>query len=102
MLYDAQFERPAGVIYHMFDEAVCVIDRFPIQKKWLVYSGHDFGPDNPAALFYAQDPDTGQFYLFNEYLPGAGVSVNDRVIAFKRLTEGLNVVKRVGGSSHGM
>ena len=98
MMYDAEFERPAGVIYHMFDEAVCVIDRFPIVKEWLVYVGHDFGSDNPAALFYAQDPATGQFYLFDEYVPGPGVAVNKRVEAFKGKTEGYNVVCRVGGS----
>lgn len=98
MLYDAQFERPAGVIYSMFDENVCVIPRFPIPKTWLIHTGHDFGPDNPAALFYAQDPSTGQFYLFAEYLPGPGVAVNERVDSFKGITEGYNVVKRVGGS----
>ena len=109
MLYDAEFDRPAGVIYHMFDENVCVVDRFPIPDNWLVYSGHDFGPDNPAALFYAQDPDTGQFYLFDEYLPGAGVSVNERVQAFKRIVclpgeygkdqpKTYNVLRRVGGN----
>jgi len=98
MLYDAEFERPAGVIYYMFDENVCLIDRFPIPREWLIYVGHDFGPDNPAALFYAQDPATGQFYLFDEYLPGAGVSVNERVVAFKEKTQGYNVLRRVGGS----
>jgi hypothetical protein len=98
MLYDAEFERPAGVIYHMFDEVHCVIDRIPIPKEWLVYVGHDFGPDNPAALFYAQDPSTGQFYLFDEYLPGPGVSVDKRVEAFKEKTDGYNVLRRVGGS----
>lgn len=100
MLYDAQFERPAGLIYSTFNESVCVIDRIPKEtlQKWLVYVGHDFGPDNPAALFYAQDPSTGQFYLFDEYVPGPGVSVHERVEAFKKKTEGFNVVKRVGGS----
>ncbi len=98
MLYDAQFEKPAGLIYSSFDESVCVIDRFPIPKEWLVYAGHDFGPDNPAALFYACDPSTGQFYLFDEYLPGSGVSVHERCEAFKKTTKGMNVVKRVGGS----
>ncbi len=98
MMYDAQFERPAGVIYSMFDESVCVIPRFPIPKTWLIYTGHDFGPDNPAALFYAQDPDTGQFYLFAEYLPGPGTAINERVDAFKDITGGYTVVKRVGGS----
>jgi len=98
MLYDAQFERPAGLIYETFNESACVIDRFPIPKEWLLYVGHDFGPDNPAALFVAQDPSTGQFYVFDEYLPGAGVSVHERVEEWKRRTKGYNVVKRVGGN----
>lgn len=98
MLYDAQFEKPAGLIYSTFNESVCVIDRFPIPKEWLVYSGHDFGPDNPAALFTAQDPTTGNLYHFEEYLPGMGVSVHERVEAWKETTKGYNVIKRVGGS----
>lgn len=98
MLYDAQFERPAGLIYTAFNEAACVIDRFPIPDKWLIYTGHDFGPDNPAALFTAQDPATGLFYHFHEYLPGLGVPVHERVEEWKRITKGYNVIKRVGGS----
>lgn len=98
MLYDAQFEKPAGLIYQSFNERICVIDRFPIPTSWLVYSGHDFGPDNPAALFTAQDPATGNFYHFQEYLPGAGVSVYERVEAFKAMAKGYNVLRRVGGS----
>jgi len=98
MLYDAQFEKPAGLIYNMFNESVCVIDRFPIPKEWLVYTGHDFGPDNPAALFTAQDPATGNFFHFAEYLPGAGVAVHERVEKWKEQTEGYNVIRRIGGS----
>ena len=98
MLYNAQFEKPQGLIYFAFNENICTIDRFPIPQKWLVYAGHDFGPDNPAALFTAQDPDTGLFYHFAEYLPGAGISVNERVEEWKRMTKGYNVIKRVGGS----
>ena len=98
MLYDAKFDRPAGIIYSTFDEAVCVIDRFPIPAAWLIYVGHDFGPDNPGTLFYAQDPDTGQFYLWAEYLPGPGVSVHERVESWKKTVTGYNVLKRVGGS----
>ncbi len=98
MLFDAQFEKPAGIIYHTFNEAVCVIDRFPIPKTWLIYAGHDFGPDNPAALFTAQDTDTGNFYHFAEYLPGAGISVYERVEAWKKIVAGYNVIRRVGGA----
>ncbi len=109
MMYDAQFERPAGVIYSAFDESVCLIDRFPIPTTWLIYVGHDFGANNPAALFYAQDPATGLFYLFHEYLPGPGFSTAQHVEAFKKIVilpgeEGkdkprtYNVIKRVGGN----
>ena len=98
MLYDAEFERPSGLIYSSFNESVCVIDRFDIPKEWLIYVGHDFGADNPSALFYAQDPSTGQFYLFNSYLPGTGVSVHERVNAFKKIVEGHHVIWRVGGA----
>ncbi len=112
MLYDAQFEKPAGLIYLAFDEKVCVIDRFPISANWLVYVGHDFGADNPCALFYAQDPGTGNFFLFDEYLPGQGLSANEHIINFKKIIrlpgeEGkenpktYNVIKRVGGSKAG-
>ena len=98
LMYDARYEQPAGLIYSAFNESVCVIDRFPISDKWLIYSGHDFGGANPAALFYAQDPATGNFYLFHEYLPGAGRSANEHVLEFKKITSGYNVIKRVGGS----
>ena len=87
-----------GLVYSAFDEKACLVARFEIPKRWLVHTGHDFGGANPAALFYAQDPDTGNFYLFREYLPGAGYGIYDHVQAFKRITEGYNVIKRVGGS----
>jgi hypothetical protein len=101
MMYDAKFDRPAGLIYSAFNESVCLIDRFPIPKTWLIYVGHDFGADNPCALFYAQDPATGNFYLWHEYLPGPGFSANEHVLEFKKVTDGYNVIKRVGGSKAG-
>lgn len=87
-----------GLVYSAFDEKNCLIPRFDISKRWLVHSGHDFGLANPATLFYAQDPDTGNFFLFAEYLPGTGYGIYDHVQNFKRITDGYNVVKRVGGS----
>jgi len=87
-----------GLVYSAFDERACIIPRFEIPKRWLVHCGHDFGLANPAALFYAQDPDTGNFYLFAEYLPGARRGIYDHVQEFKRITDGYNVIKRAGGS----
>lgn len=98
MLYEAEFERPAGLIYDAFDAAICKINRFPIPKEWLIYVGHDFGGANPAAMFYAQDPGTGYFYAFAEYLPKENKTVAEQVKDFQKITAGYNVIKRAGGS----
>jgi len=91
-----------GLVYDSFDEKTCVISRFKIDddahKDWPVYAGHDFGGSNPAAMFYIQDPATGYFYAFAEYLPGSGRSTYQHVLEFKRITGGHNVIKRIGGS----
>lgn len=98
MFYEGKFERPAGLIYDSFDESVCKIPRFPLPPAWPRYVGHDFGTANPAAMFYAHDPATGYFYAYGEYKPGPGRSTNEHVVEFKRLTEGVTVLKRAGGS----
>ena len=86
------------LVYGAFSEETCKIHRMPINETWPRYVGHDFGTANPAALFLAQDPGTGYFYAYDEYLPGGGRSTAQHVEEFKRLTSGLNVIKRVGGS----
>ncbi len=88
-----------GLVYSSFDDKSCLIPRFEIPKNWLVYTGHDFGQANPAGIFYAENPGTGDFYAFAEYLPGAtGRSIYDHVQEFKRITTGYNVLKRAGGN----
>jgi hypothetical protein len=86
------------LVYHSFDEANNKIDRFPIPDSWLRYVGHDFGTANPAALFFAQDPQTGYLYAYDEYRPKGGRSVAQHVEEFTRRTIGTTVVRRVGGS----
>lgn len=86
------------LVYGKFNETTCKIPRFPIPKEWLRFVGHDFGGANPAALFIAQDPATGYFYAYDEYLPGPGRSTAQHVAEFNRLTEGVTVLKRAGGS----
>lgn len=91
-----------GLIYRGFNHQACVIPRFPVNdeahKNWPIYVGHDFGGANPAAMFYIQDPATGYFYAWKEYLPGAGRSTAQHVEEFKKITEGMTVIKRAGGS----
>ena len=86
------------MVYKAFREDTCKIERFPIPQGWPRFVGHDFGASNPAALFIAQDPATGYFYVYHEYLPGGGRSTAQHVEEFKRITAGTNVIKRVGGS----
>ena len=97
------------LVYRAFNEATNVIDDFEIPRNWLVYSGHDFGGANPAALFSAQDPATGNFYEFKEYLGGAGHSTFEHTQEFKRIIclpgeygkerpETYNMIWRSGGN----
>lgn len=98
MFYRGRYSRPVGLVFDNFSEEDDVIDRFEIPKEWFIYVGHDFGAANPAAMFYAQDPGTGQFYAFREYLPGPGRSVYEHVQEFKKITSGYNVIQRSGGN----
>ena len=99
LFYRGIFERPAGLIYDSFDERVCKIKRFALPNGWPRYVGHDFGPNNTAALWYAQDPGTGYLYLYREYLRG-GVSAFDHAQEFIRMSQGENVIRRCGGANH--
>ncbi len=90
-------EELALLVYGCFNEAFCKKERFKIPTDWMVYSGHDFGSANPAALFAAQSP-SGDIWLFSEYAPGVGKSPFLNVQAFQEITKGYTVVGRVGGS----
>ena len=84
-------------LVYQFNERVCKIPRRPIPDNYIVYTGHDFGKANPAALFVAQDPATGLFYVFSEYAPGArGADLH--VKEWQKITQGYTVLKRVGGN----
>jgi hypothetical protein len=98
LFYRGVYTTPAGLIYDCFNTSTNCIDAVPIGKEWPHYVGHDFGGANPAAVFFAQDPATGYFYAYQEYLPGPGRSTAQHVEEFKRLTAGYNVIKRAGGS----
>lgn len=97
------------LVYHKFNEALCKIPRFSIPKEWLVYSGHDFGSANPAALFLTRVklplPQGAPAYMryndlvfFKEYCPGGGFSIAQHRDRFKEITAGYTVEKSVGGN----
>lgn len=109
MKYRGLYQTPAGLIYDCFNDETQVIPRFAIPQDWPVFSGHDFGGANPAALFIAQvklplPPAAPTFLRYNdlvyfqEYLPGAGRSAEEHVEQFKKITDGYKVEISSGGS----
>ncbi len=97
------------LVYGVWDEAKGKLPRFEIPLDWPVYSGHDFGSANPAALFWARvrtplpkgAPATlrqNDIVVFKEYLPGSGKSTSVNVEAFQDITRNRVVKGRAGGS----
>jgi hypothetical protein len=70
MFYRAMFSRPAGMIYDCFDDAVHKIKAFPIPAHWPRYMGQDYGGVNTAAVYIAQEPGDGRYFLYREYWQG--------------------------------
>ncbi len=99
------------LVYGVWNETLCKIMRFDIPDNWPIYSGHDFGASNPAALFAARvklplpanapaHMRLNDIVFFHEYLPGAGKSTAVNVDAFKDITRGRQdyIRGRAGGS----
>lgn len=77
MMYRGMFERPAGVIYDVFDTSIHKVPRFIIPDNWPRYVGIDFGGVNTAACFLAGETDsngkeTGRYFIYREYWPREG------------------------------
>ncbi len=100
------------LVYSKFNESICKIKRFEIPTNWPVYTWHDFGQANPAALFVAQvklplPPNAPgymrycDYVIFREYCPGAGFSAPQHRDRFREITAGYTVEKSIGGSVHG-
>lgn len=71
MFYDGEFEKPAGLIYDCFIDAMHTCPRFAIPDKWQRYMGLDFGGVNTVGIFYAQEPRTNKLYLYRTYKAGS-------------------------------
>lgn len=97
------------LVHSKFNEALCKIKRFVIPANWDVFSGHDFGSANPAALFAARVklplPVGAPAYMrlndlvfWKEYAPGPGFSTAQHVARFKEMTAGYTVRRSRGGN----
>lgn len=80
MFYYGQFTKPAGLIYDIFDHDTHVIKPFDIPQNWMRFGAIDFGGMNKAATFYAEEPNTGVAYMFDEYFPHQYKPLRDHVV----------------------
>jgi hypothetical protein len=71
LFYRAKFTRPAGLIYDSFDPDRHVRPPFTPPPRWPRYLGLDFGGQNTAGVFLAED-DGGTLYAYREYGPAGG------------------------------
>ena len=85
-----------GLVYDAFNADTCIIPRIAIPPEWPRYTGHDFGLNNAAVVWYAQEPSTGFYYVYRVYKGGKGIT--ERVEDWKELSGEEPIRRKVGGS----
>lgn len=70
MFYDGVFTRPAGLIYDVFNWEKHVCEPFAVPDAWPRIFGLDFGAVNTCCVKFAEDPNSGIWYAYAEYLHG--------------------------------
>lgn len=70
MMYRGRFERPAGMIYDVFDRGTHTMPRFSIPVQWMRFCGLDFGGVNTAGVFLAKEPTSNRHILYRTYRAG--------------------------------
>jgi len=100
MFYRGLFQRPAGLIYDVFNPDIHTIDPFPIPKHWKRYVGIDFGGINTAATFWAEDPASKYLYGYREYHEG-GRTAREHAQQFQAGEPGLPAAAVGGSKSEG-
>ena len=69
-LRDGEWVAAEGAVYDIFDTDLDTIAPIEIPDDWRRFVGLDFGGANTAALFYAEDPENDDLYLYREYHAG--------------------------------
>lgn len=97
LFYRARFTRPAGLIYDCFDSRCHTCPRFNVRDEWPHFLGLDFGGQNTAAVFFAEDPGNGKLYAYREYGPTGGRTAAQHAALLLRGEPGLPIC--AGGSA---
>ena len=70
MMYEGQFERPAGLIYDTFTYDLNTVQDFTVSPVWKKRPGGDFGLVNMGGVVVAEDPQSRTLYVVHEYHGG--------------------------------
>jgi hypothetical protein len=58
------------MVYDCFNEDLNTCPPFKIPAEGKRYLGMDFGPVNTAAIYFWEEPESGIWYAYREYLAG--------------------------------
>lgn len=98
MMYDGQFEFPAGMIYDCWsDDFHLVPVEYAPEPNWERYVGLDFGGVNTAAVFLAKIPGTDRYMVYDEYHAGSRTAAEHAAEIIKRVPD--QPMKCIGGAS---
>jgi PBSX family phage terminase large subunit len=76
-----------GTVFEQFDPKIHVIAPFPIPSNWPKWLSVDFGYDHPLVMLWiAQDPGTGQQYVYRQFYR-THCLVKDACLSGKKVTD---------------
>jgi hypothetical protein len=104
MFYNGIFTHPAGLIYDTFNSEYREagghkVHPFEIPSNWIRRVGLDFGAVHTATLWLAENPETGENYVYRETLEG-GQTTRQHVEMAKNNSLNENVISWTGGAAN--
>jgi hypothetical protein len=80
--------RPPNLVLDQFDPARHEVSWFQIPSHWRRFVGADFGSINTAAVAVAEDPETGNLYVYGEDWPGRSRSFSEIAAGMREIVGG--------------
>jgi len=98
MFYEGEFDRPAGMIFDVFNEQLHTCDDFPIPHAWPKAVGIDPIGAVTAALWVAWNPDNKRLHVYREYYGYYGKTTNEHAQNVAELSSAERIAGWCGGS----
>ena len=103
MMYEGQYDRPAGLIYGDFideyrERGGHKVPPFDLPPEWPRWVGVDFGAVNTALVWVAKDPAANVHYLYKESLSG-GKTTGEHAAEALEAARGVNMQGWYGGAA---